>query len=178
MRCLPSPRCCSFNTGGTGLGLPYDLRRNLPGYVGPLNPQVSDRGTQVGFWAIFENVIFINPNPLPGQPTHGVEQYTGADAIRSDRDQVALEASAQLGELAWPSFLPDGTVVMGASSNLLKCFGVWYLPPHAPAPQYWFGYTSVLRIAHPEVTRRGDLMSAAVDPADGTHASPRTSGRA
>jgi hypothetical protein len=158
-----------FATGGKGLGLQYDLRRNLPGYVGPLNPQASPDGRLLAYWAILENVTFINPHPLPGQPTHGVEQTAGAGATFSSRDESALPADAQLGELGWPSFLPDGTVVLGAITNLLKGFGVWFVPPDAPAPQFWFNYTSVLRIADPEVTRRGDLMAAVVDKADGTH---------
>jgi hypothetical protein len=162
-----------FNTAGTGLGLQYDLGRNLPGFVGPLDPQVSDDGRLIGSWGILDQVTFINPNPLPGEPTHQTEQSAGATVTFSNRDQVSNpEGGRQLGELGWPSWLPDGTLLMGAITNLLKGYGVWYLSPGAPAPQFWFGTNEVLRIAHPEVTRRGDLMVAAVDRADGTHTLP------
>jgi hypothetical protein len=162
-----------FNTAGTGLGLQYDLGRNLPGFVGPLDPQVSGDGRLLGSWGILDEVTFINPHPLPGEPTHGTEQSAGATATFSDRDQVAnAQADALLGELGWPSWLPDGTLVMGAITNLLKAYGVWYLSPGAPEPHFWFGTNEVLRIAHPEITRRGDLLAAAVDRADGTHTLP------
>jgi hypothetical protein len=162
-----------FNTAGTGLGLQYDLARNLPGFVGPLDPQVSGDGRLLGSWGILDEVTFINPHPLPGEPTHDTKQTAGASVIFSNRDAIAIgQAGPQLGELGWPSWLRDGTVVMGAVTNLLKGYGVWYLPPGAPAPRYWFGTNEVLRIAHPEVSRRGDLMAAAVDRADSTHALP------
>jgi hypothetical protein len=56
-----------FNTAGTGLGLQYDLGRNLPGFVGPLDPQVSDDGRVLGSWGILDQVTHINPHPLPGE---------------------------------------------------------------------------------------------------------------
>jgi hypothetical protein len=95
-----------FNTAGTGLGLQYDLGRNLPGFVGPLDPQVSSDGRLLGSWGILDEVTFINPHPLPGEPTHDTKQTAGASVIFSSRDAIAVgQAGAQLGELGWPSWL-------------------------------------------------------------------------
>jgi hypothetical protein len=66
--------------------------------------------------------------------------------------------------LAWPSWLHDGTLIAAPFSNLLKGYGIWYVQARVPELRYWFGPTNnALRLAHPEVTRRGDHIAATID---------------
>jgi sugar lactone lactonase YvrE len=44
----------AFNTGGTGISLHYDPVRNLPGFAGPLDPQVADDGRLLASWGVLE----------------------------------------------------------------------------------------------------------------------------
>jgi WD40-like Beta Propeller Repeat len=149
-----------FDTAGTGVGRRYDPQRGRFGYVGPLDPQVSGDGRLLAFWGIREDVAEMDPNAIPGERGARVQQVAAAEAVFSDRDEVAVAGGNRLEALAWPSWLSDGTVVMGATMN-----GVWYLPPGAPAPLFWFNAPSLLRIAHPEVSRLGGRLAAVVDTA-------------
>lgn len=50
-----------------------------------------------------------------------------------------ITASLDTSGLAWPSWLHDGTFIAAPFSNLLKGFGVWYVPARVPELRYWFG---------------------------------------
>ena len=75
-----------------------------------------------------------------------------------------ITARLDTGGLAWPSWLHDGTFIAAPFGNLLKGYGIWYVPAGIPELRFWFGPTNnALRLAHPEVTRRGDYIAATID---------------
>ena len=141
-------RGAAFNSAGTGLHVHYDPKRNRPGFTGPLDVQVSDDGAQLADWGILE------------EPDH-VDVATLVS--RSGRN-IDLTGTAPTTSLAWPSFLPDGTVIAGAFDNVQKGYGVWYFRPGDTEVRFWFGPTnSALRLANPEVTRQGDFIAVTTD---------------
>ena len=75
-----------------------------------------------------------------------------------------ITAGLPTNDLAWPSWLHDGTFIAAPFSNLLKGYGIWYVPARIPELRFWFGPSnSAFRLAHPEVTRRGDHIAATID---------------
>jgi hypothetical protein len=153
----------SFDTAGTGITLHYDPVRNLPGFAGPLDAQVSDDGRLLASWGILEQLDHIDPVAIPPAPKYFVTQ-SNAPNVGDCCHDVDITASLPTNGLAWPSWLHDGTFIAAPFSNLLKGYGIWYVPASIPELRYWFGPTnSALRLAHPEVTRRGDYIAATID---------------
>jgi WD40 repeat protein len=152
-----------FNTAGTGLRRHYDRARNLPGFTGPLDVQASNGGAMLTDWGILEQLDHVNPSAIPPAPKYVVQGIVAAlvTSSTSDRD---LTGTAPTTGLAWPSFLPDGTVIAGVFNNLLKGYGIWYFRPRSNEVRFWFGPTNnTLRLANPEVTRRGDFIAVTTD---------------
>jgi hypothetical protein len=152
-----------FNTAGTGLGLHYNPVRNLPGFAGPTDAQVSDDGRLLSSWGILEQLDHIDPFAIPPAPKYFVQGFVAPNVTLASRD-ADITSKLPLNDLAWPSWLHDGTFIAAAFSNLLKGYGVWYVPANVPELRYWFGPSNnQLRLANPEVTRRGDYVAATVD---------------
>lgn len=142
----------SFRTPGTGLRVHYDHGRKRPGFAGPMDVQVSGGGGRLTGWGVTEDL----------GPT-GVRGRIASTVTRADRDQD-MTGTAPTSSLAWPSFLPDGSVVAGAFDNVLKSFGIWYFTPGDDTVRFWFGPTDrTLRLASPEVTRAGDYVAVTTD---------------
>jgi hypothetical protein len=158
----------AFNTAGTGITLHYDPVRNLPGFAGPLDAQVSDDGRLVASWGILEQLDHVDPFAIPPAPKYFVAQFNSPNVTDCCHDADIASSLATNG-LAWPSWLHDGTFIAAPFSNLLKGYGIWYVPAQVPELRYWFGASNpALRLAHPEVTRRGDYIAATID----THNAP------
>jgi hypothetical protein len=153
----------SFHTAGTGLGLHYDPVRNLPGFAGPADPQVSDDGRLLASWGILEELDHIDPFAIPPAPKYYVQGSVGLNVSLSSRD-ADIASRLPLSQLAWPSWLHDGTFIAAPFSNELKGYGIWYVPATVPELRYWFGPSNnALRLANPEVTRRGDYIAVTTD---------------
>lgn len=152
-----------FNTAGTGLALHYDPARNLPGFAGPLDAQVSDDGRLLASWGILEQLDHVDPFAIPPAPKYFVAQFN-APNVTDCCHNADITAGLATNGLAWPSWLHDGTFIAAPFTNVLKGYGIWYVPSHIPELRYWFGATNnALRLAHPEVTRRGDHIAATID---------------
>jgi sugar lactone lactonase YvrE len=152
-----------FNTAGTGLTLHYDPARNLPGFAGPADAQISDDGRLLASWGILEQLDHIDPFAIPPAPKYFVQGFVAPNVTLSNRD-ADISSKLPLNDLAWPSWLHDGTFIAAAFSNLLKGYGVWYVPANVPELRYWFGpRNNGLRIANLEVTRRGDYVAVTTD---------------
>jgi hypothetical protein len=155
-----------LTTAGTGLRRHYDARRNLPGFTGPLDIQASKGGAMLTHWGILEQLDHVDPSAVPPAPKYAVQSVVAAlvTSSASDRD---LTGTAPTNGLAWPSFLSNGTVIAGAFNDQLKGYGIWYFRPRSNEVRFWFGPTnSTLRLAHPEVTRRGDFIGVTTDRAN------------
>jgi hypothetical protein len=152
-----------FDTAGTGITLHYDPVRNLPGFAGPLDPQVADDGRLLASWGILEQLDHVDPFAIPPAPKYFVAQFN-APNVTDCCHNADITASLPTNGLAWPSWLHDGTFIAAPFSNLLKGYGIWYVPPRIPELRYWFGPSnSAFRLAHPEVTRSGDYVAATID---------------
>jgi hypothetical protein len=152
-----------LNTAGTGLRVHYDSARNLPGFAGPVDAQASDRGDLVASWGILQILDHVNASAVPPAPRYVTQDYVGLNVTRSTRNDDRAQGLPS-NDLAWPSFLPDGRVIAGAFGNLLKGYGVWYFRPGGANVRFWFGPTdTTLRLANPEVTRKGDLIALTTD---------------
>jgi hypothetical protein len=138
----------AFDNAGTGLHRHYDPKRNLPGFTGPLDVQVSNGGSMLSDWGILTQLDRVDVASLVSS---------------SSRDQD-LTGTAPTNGLAWPSFLADGTVIAGVYNNALKGYGIWYFRPRSNEVRFWFGPTdSALRLANPEVTRDGSFIAVSTD---------------
>jgi hypothetical protein len=108
-----------FNTAGTGLGLHYNPVRNLPGFAGPADPQVSDDGKRLASWGILEELDHIDPFAIPPAPKYLVEGSVGLNVSLSSRD-ADIASRLPLNQLAWPSWLHDGTFTTDTHNALSK----------------------------------------------------------
>jgi hypothetical protein len=152
-----------FDSAGTGLRVHYDPARNRPGFTGPLDVQASDGGGLLADWGILEQLDHVDPFAVPPKPKYVVQGFVAARVSRSNRD-ADLTGKAPTNALAWPSFLRDGTVIAGVFNNLLKGYGIWFFRPGGTEVRFWFGPTNnTLRLAHPEVARRGHFIAVTTD---------------
>jgi hypothetical protein len=138
-------------------------RSQPAGFAGPLDPQVADDGRLLASWGILEQLDHVDPFAIPPAPKYFVAQFNSPNVTDCCHD-ADITASLPTNGLAWPSWLHDGTFIAAPFSNLLKGYGIWYVPASIPELRYWFGLTNnALRLAHPEVTRRGDFIAATID---------------
>ena len=105
--------------------------RNLPGFAGPLDAQVSDDGRLLASWGILEQLDHVDPFAIPPAPKYFVAQFN-APNVTDCCHNADITASLDTGGLAWPSWLHDGTFIAAPFSNLLKGYGIWYVPPRHP----------------------------------------------
>jgi hypothetical protein len=153
----------AFNTAGAGLRLHYDPAHNLPGFAGPVDAQASSGGDLIASWGTLQLLDHVDPAAIPPKPKYFTQDYVGLNVTRSTRDDDRAQGLPS-NDLAWPSFLRDGTVIAGAFGNLLKGYGIWYFRPGGADVRFWFGPTdNTLRLANPEVTRKGDLIALTTD---------------
>ena len=153
----------AFNTAGAGLRLHYDPAHNLPGFAGPVDAQASSGGDLIASWGTLQILDHVDPAAIPPKPKYFTQDYVGLNVTRSTRDDDRAQGLPS-NDLAWPSFLRDGTVIAGAFGNLLKGYGIWYFRPGGADVRFWFGPTdNTLRLANPEVTRKGDLIALTTD---------------
>jgi hypothetical protein len=156
-------RGAAFDSAGTGLHVHYDPKRNRPGFTGPLDIQASDDGGLLAEWGTLEELDHVDAGAVPPKPKYVVKGVVATLVSRSNRN-ADLTGTAPTNSLAWPSFLADGTIIAGVFDNLLKGYGVWYFQPGDTEVRFWFGPTnSALRLANPEVTRRGDFIAVTTD---------------
>jgi hypothetical protein len=152
-----------FNTTGRGLRVHYDPKRNLPGFTGPLDAQVSTGGSMLAQWGVLEQLDHVNPQAVPPQSKYVVQNFV-ATLVTSSATDRDFTGTAPTNGLAWPSFLADGTVIAGAFNKLLKGYGVWFFRPRSNEVRFWFGPTDKqLRLANPEVARGGNLIAVTTD---------------
>jgi len=123
---------------------------------------------------ILEQLDHVDPFAIPPAPKYFTQGYVGTNVTRSTRDENLI-GGLPTNDLAWPSFLRDGTVIAGAFGNLLKGYGVWYFKPGGPDVRFWFGPTNrALRLGHP---RSRAAATSSRSPPTATTRSPRTTRR-
>jgi hypothetical protein len=153
-------------TAGTHLDFRYDPVRNLPGLVGPLDPELSPDGRLIAQWNILETLNFRNPNPNPppGEPLFFVEQSVATIIGRVGRDED-VTGSAVTGELVQPTWYARRGLVLATSGGvgLLKS-GIWLIPPGRPL-QFWFAHNPqrLYGFFHPALSPRGDWLAMVTD---------------
>jgi hypothetical protein len=154
----------SWPTAGTHLGFHYDPLRNLPGIVGPLDPELSSDGRLIAHWNILENLAFRNPNPDPGEPEFVLDQSVATIVGRSGRDED-VTGTASTGELIQASwYAPRGLVLATLGGVGLLKSGIWVIPPGQPL-RHWFSHNPqvVYGFFHPAISPRGDWLAAVTD---------------
>ena len=152
-----------FNTAGAGLALHYDPVAQPPGLRRPARRTGLRRRPPAGELGHPRAARPCRSLRDPARAKYFVAQFN-APNVTDCCHNADITAGLDTGGLAWPSWLHDGTFIAAPFSNLLKGYGIWYVPPRIPELRYWFGPTNnALRLAHPEVTRRGDRIAATID---------------
>jgi hypothetical protein len=153
-------------TAGTHLDFRYDPVRNLPGLVGPLDPELSPDGRLIAQWNILETLNFRNPNPNPppGGPLFFVEQSVATLVSRVGRDED-VTGNIPTGELVQPSWYARRGLVLATSGGVgvLKS-GIWVIPPGRPL-RFWFAHNPqrLYGFFHPAISPRGDVLAVVTD---------------
>jgi hypothetical protein len=157
----------AWPNAGTLLDFGYDPLRNLPGFVGPLDTELSPDGRLLAQWGILENLDFRNPNPNPppGEPKYFVTQSVASTLSHVGRDAV-VHNEAATNELVEPTWYGRRGVVFATFGGvgLLKA-GVWFLAPGARDVRFWFSHdrNRLYGFFHPAISPRGDVIAMVTD---------------
>ena len=152
-----------FNTAGTGLALHYDPVRNLPGFAGPLDAQVSATAAPLAHLG----------HPRAARPCRSLRDPARAPSISSRSSTRPTSPTAATTRTSRPASDQRPRLALVAARRHVHrralhqpAQGLWHLVRAGADPRaaLWFGPTnSAFRLAHPEVTRRGDHIAATID---------------